>query len=289
MKELIELAKAVLHEPIRSASLIENFIKQHEFPIVNDQRATFFYWDGEAVDEVLLMHWVSGLESRQSFKRLPGTHAFWLSVDLPKAARVEYKLRVSKGDNSFWMRDPLNPERAFDPFGSNSVCAMPGYQNPEWCRSHGWTRGGRIESHMIPAGSYDDARRLDVYLPREFKESKSYPLLICHDGSDYRRFSNMIAVLDNLIFRHEVMPIIVAFTDGVNRNWEYGANPQQADFLVKDVLPFLEETYNIQNGPENRGLMGASFGGVSSLYTAWKYPGIFQKLLLQSGSFAFTD
>ena len=35
--------------------------------------------------------------------------------------------------------------------------------------------------------------------------------------------------------------------------------------------------------------MGASFGAVSSLYTAWKYPGVFRRLLLQSGSFAFTD
>ena len=35
--------------------------------------------------------------------------------------------------------------------------------------------------------------------------------------------------------------------------------------------------------------MGASFGAVSSLYTAWNYPGLFGRLLLQSGSFVFTD
>ena len=84
MKELIELAKEVLQEPKKSSFLIERFIKKHDFPIVNEQRATFFYWDGEPVDEVLLMHWVSGLESRQPFKRLPGTHAFWLSIHLTK-------------------------------------------------------------------------------------------------------------------------------------------------------------------------------------------------------------
>jgi enterochelin esterase family protein len=38
-----------------------------------------------------------------------------------------------------------------------------------------------------------------------------------------------------------------------------------------------------------RGLMGASFGGVASLSTAWRYPGFWGRLLLQSGSFAFTD
>ena len=35
--------------------------------------------------------------------------------------------------------------------------------------------------------------------------------------------------------------------------------------------------------------MGASFGAVASLSTAWRYPGVFGHLLLQSGSFAFTD
>ena len=35
--------------------------------------------------------------------------------------------------------------------------------------------------------------------------------------------------------------------------------------------------------------MGASFGGVASFSTAWRYPGVWGRLLLQSGSFAFTD
>ena len=35
--------------------------------------------------------------------------------------------------------------------------------------------------------------------------------------------------------------------------------------------------------------MGASFGAVAALSTAWRYPGFYGRLLLQSGSFAFTD
>jgi enterochelin esterase family protein len=38
-----------------------------------------------------------------------------------------------------------------------------------------------------------------------------------------------------------------------------------------------------------RGLAGASFGGVAALHAAWRYPDCFGKLLLQSGSFAFSD
>ena len=35
--------------------------------------------------------------------------------------------------------------------------------------------------------------------------------------------------------------------------------------------------------------MGASFGAVAALSTAWRRPGFYGRLLLQSGSFAFTD
>jgi enterochelin esterase family protein len=45
----------------------------------------------------------------------------------------------------------------------------------------------------------------------------------------------------------------------------------------------------VTDDPADRGLMGASFGAVSSLFTAWHRPGVFGRLILQSGSFVFTD
>ena len=41
--------------------------------------------------------------------------------------------------------------------------------------------------------------------------------------------------------------------------------------------------------PSGRGLMGSSFGAIASLCTAVRYPETFGSLLLQSGSFVFTD
>jgi enterochelin esterase-like enzyme len=51
----------------------------------------------------------------------------------------------------------------------------------------------------------------------------------------------------------------------------------------------MEKQFPLYGTPATRCLMGASFGGVASLSTAWRYPGTFGRLLLQSGSFAFTD
>jgi enterochelin esterase-like enzyme len=98
-----------------------------------------------------------------------------------------------------------------------------------------------------------------------------------------------VTVLDNLIARHEVAPILVAFTTGHNRNREYGADPRQPAYLVDELLPALRARFPVTEDKDELGLMGASFGGVTSLFSAWTRPGVFGKLLLQSGSFVFTD
>ena len=101
MKELIHLAKQMIREPDRQRDLLKQFTAQYTFPIVNDQRATFFYWNDDQTESVYLLHWVYGLESRQEFRRLPGSNAFWLSIDLPYTARVEYKFEIHRENKGF--------------------------------------------------------------------------------------------------------------------------------------------------------------------------------------------
>jgi enterochelin esterase family protein len=96
-------------------------------------------------------------------------------------------------------------------------------------------------------------------------------------------------VLDNLIERLEVPQMIVALIQSPNRLAEYAANEQHAQFVVDELMPLLEGEFPLLEGAENRCLMGASFGAVASLHTAWARPGRFGKLFLQSGSFAFAD
>lgn len=287
--KVIDLLEAIRREPDRADALLEEFAGRNAFPVVEGDTATFFYWDGKPTKGINLMHWVFGLETRQPFTRIQDTEAFYLPLELPHRARVEYKFELLKGSKRAWIRDPRNDRLARDPFGSNSVCPMPGYEEPFWLHPQEGCRRGSLESFMLRSATWGDEREITMYLPNEYKAHKRYPLLICHDGSDYRRFADIVDVLDNLIHRREVRPLVVAFTDGVNRNPEYGANPRQATFLVEELLPAVRERYGVTNDPADTGCMGASFGGVSSLYAAWTHPGVFGKLLLQSGSFVFTD
>ncbi|MCA9566396.1 MAG: esterase family protein [Myxococcales bacterium] len=287
--KLLDLVESLRASPAATDKLLKAFVDANTFPLVEGDTATFFFWDGEPTKGVNLMHWVFGLETRQPFTRILGTDAFYLSLELPHRARVEYKFELLRGGRRRWIRDPRNDLQAFDPFGSNSVCPMPGYEEPNWIHPAENCRRGRIESFTLKSAEWGDEREVTMYLPNEYKPHKRYPLLLCHDGRDYRRFANMVDVLDALIHRREVRPLVVAFVDGVDRNREYGANPRQTVFLVDELLPAVRARYGVTKDPAETGVMGASFGAVSSLFAHWQRPDVFGKLLLQSGSFVFTD
>jgi enterochelin esterase family protein len=128
-----------------------------------------------------------------------------------------------------------------------------------------------------------------VYLPARFRTTRRYPLLVVHDGDDFLNFAAMKNVLDNLIHRRDMAETVVAFTDPGDRLREYANSAQHARFLTAELSPRLESELPLLGNPAGRCLMGASFGAVASLSTAYRYPEHFGSLLLQSGSFVFTD
>lgn len=267
-------------------ALAEAFVHGRSFPIVEDRTVTFVY-RGMASD-VQLVHWIHGLESQQSFQRVPGTDLWYFCMDLPRESRVEYKFAVSFGSQRKLVLDPLNPNFARDPFGANSVVHGTGYQVPDWTLEDAETRRGELRPFRVTGQSLGD-HDIQVYLPARFRTTRRYPLLVVHDGTDYVRFAGLKTVLDNLIHRQELPPMIAALSDAGDRMREYAADPRHADFLVNDLLPQMEAAFPLVREPDARGLMGASFGGVAALSAAWRHPGVFNRLLLQSGSFAFTD
>jgi enterochelin esterase family protein len=112
---------------------------------------------------------------------------------------------------------------------------------------------------------------------------------VVHDGPDYLRYADLKVVLDNLIHRLEIPAMVVALIQSPDRLVEYTGDPRHARFIGEELLPALVERFPLVNDKSARGLMGASLGGVAALHTASRYPDLFGQLLLQSGSFAFSD
>ncbi len=273
--------------PTPGPERIARFIEEHDFPLVEGARCTFVF-QGD-VRAVALRHWVYGLPTHAPLARIAGTDLWYCVLELPEGSRLEYKFDVTVGDESRWIRDPLNPREAHDPFGSNSVCHAAGYVVPEWVHADPDAPRGSLEERVMYSHALGGQRRVTLYRPARFRPSRSYPLLVVHDGRDYRRFASLVTVLDNLIHRLDVPGLVVALTNPPNRMEQYRDSAEHARYLAEELVPALEADLPLLGTPAGRGLMGASLGAVASLSTAIRYPGMFGRLLLQSGSFAFSD
>ena len=262
---------ALLRDGPPSDDAVQAFLTDNAFPLVDAHNITFVY-RGDA-DRVLLRCWIAGLNTAQPFERIEGTDLWAVTIELPAGSRIEYKFERVQGEHGELITDPLNPVLAHDPFGANSVCQGAGYERPGWTLRDPDARTGTLATVQLPS----------------FRRNRRYPLLIVHDGFDYLQFASLATVLDNLIHRLEIPPLIVVLTQSPDRLREYAGDDRHAAFIAEDVLGYMHREYPLIGDARNTGLMGASFGGVAALHAAWRYPDRFGNLLLQSGSFAFSD
>jgi enterochelin esterase family protein len=269
------------------AAVIDRFVDRHDLPIVEGDWCTFVF-RGE-VESVRLIHRVVGLPDYLPLRRLVGTDLWWVTVELPAGSRVEYQLEAVAHGRTERFNDPLNPRLAHSPVGSSSVCQAAGYQVPEWVHEDKESRPGELIDLVVPSRALRRNCPVTVYLPARFRRNARYPLLVVHDGGDYLGFAAMKTVLDNLIHRLDVAATVVAFLHPGERLTEYANSAAHARFVTAELLPRMEQEFPLLGHRGARTLMGCSFGAVASLSTAARYPQAYGSLILQSGSFVFTD
>lgn len=269
------------------AAAIDRFLGRHGSPIVEGERGTFLF-RGEA-DEVRVRHRVVGLLDPLPMKRIPDTDLWAVTTVLPNGSRVEYQLETRRGDHYERFNDPLNPRVAHSPMGSSSVCAASGYEVPDWVHHDPEARPGELVEDSIASKALRREQPIRLYLPARYSSALRYPLLVVHDGTDYLDYAAMKTVLDNLIHRLDVAPLVAAFVPPRDRLREYPNHAPHARFIARELVPRLTDRLSLLDDPRGRCLMGSSFGGIASLSTAVRYPGLFGSLFLQSASLVFTD
>lgn len=153
-------------------------------------------------------------------------------------------------------------------------------------------------------------RNISIYLPPSYKkDTKSkYPVIYMHDGQNV--FDGMTSYIPNQEWRADetaeslidagiIEPVIIVAIDngGSERGNEYlptkikmGGNEAggKADLygkmLTDEIMPIVNERYRTKTGPENTGLIGASFGGVITSYLGITHPEVFGRLGICSPS-----
>ncbi len=59
--------------------------------------------------------------------------------------------------------------------------------------------------------------------------------------------------------------------------------------ITKQFIPFIEENWNVTREPQSRGMIGASLGGLISMFALLKYPSVFGKIGSISGSYWYEN
>jgi enterochelin esterase-like enzyme len=278
---------AVLSDSWQREAATATFFDDHALPVVEGDIATFAVL-AEA-DPVYLRHRINIWPDDLELTRIPGTDLWFLTIKLDRGARIEYRFEIVRDRESWRFNDPHNPQLARSPFGDCSVCHGPGYTVPDWATFRTETDPGSLLELEVGSQAQGRDNRVTVYQPAGLEPDVRYPLLIVHDGGDYLDYASMKIVLDNLIHDKVLTKIIVAFTHPGERLTEYPNDPDHAKWISCELLPQLEKEFPLLAAARGRCLMGTSFGAVAALSTAVRFPNVFGSLLLQSGSFLYSD
>jgi enterochelin esterase family protein len=279
-----------------SPQLVERVKTAQSAPLVEGDRVTFVYRGGAKRVEVVgdFTGWAPRGHLMRELAGAGGVKHYTLAF--PRGARAEYKL-VADGE---WLLDPLNPNRNDNGVGGeNSFFTMPGYRGqypPSEPRAAAPEATElsmvRLLTHDVPSRVLNGVRKVHVYLPpgaRNSNESPPLPVLYVQDGSEYLSRAQAALVADRLIAAKRVAPFILVFVDPQDRMKEYWASDTFADFMAEELVPYIDSRFRTRPDRDARALLGASLGGVTSVWTALRHPAVFARVGGQSSSFQIDE
>ena len=145
-------------------------------------------------------------------------------------------------------------------------------------------------------------RKLGVWLPPQYEAGTArYPVLydlVGFTGSglshaNWKPFGdNLPERVTRLIHEKKMGPVIVVFPDcftalGGNQYVNSSAIGNYADYLTREIIPFVDREFRTLAGREHRGCFGKSSGGYGSIIHAMKYARYWSAVADHSGDAYF--
>ncbi|MFT8317878.1 MAG: alpha/beta hydrolase-fold protein [Sporolactobacillus sp.] len=148
---------------------------------------------------------------------------------------------------------------------------------------------GKMADMQMSSQSLKKAVPIIRYLPPNYNQQSSYPVLIVLDGRDYLQIGRLASLVDEWVTKQLIRPVIIAALpyENISSRWQQ-YHPDGAGFidfqrmLGTELLPFLAAQLAIRREPEAHTMIGDSLAGICSLLTALAYPMVFGKVVMQS-------
>jgi len=146
------------------------------------------------------------------------------------------------------------------------------------------TQPGNLKNGEVPTNGSPTA--FIIYLPPCYDQftDQHYPVLYLLNGQTYNddQWVRLGApkVADYLILSRQSAPFIIVFPD--DRYWNSNQGPYFGEFLVNDIVPYIDNNYRTIADREHRALGGLSRGGGWALHIAFTRPDLFGAIGLHS-------
>jgi gluconolactonase len=161
---------------------------------------------------------------------------------------------------------------------------------------------GTVTKYLLAPGRFypGTPHHYEVYVPAQYDAAKATPFMVFLDGSSYLGDGvRAPVVLDNLIAKHELPPMIGIFVDpGVlpplseeaqsrfERVFEYDSlSDRYSRFLLEELIPAVAKEYHLSTSPDDRGISGISTGAVGAFMAAWNRPDQFHRVMSFIGTY----
>lgn len=150
-------------------------------------------------------------------------------------------------------------------------------------------RKGKMIVKELDSKYLSETKELKIYYPERFSTLYKYNICIMQDGNDYFQMGRVATFSDRLHDEDDLTNTVfvgIHYKDAEDRRKKYHPGGDQYDaytnFIVKEVVPFLDELIPTHHMGKSRILMGDSLAGTFSLLTALRYPNTFGKVIMQS-------
>jgi enterochelin esterase-like enzyme len=153
---------------------------------------------------------------------------------------------------------------------------------------------GAIEHVSVPSAALKRPMTAAVYLPPGYNSSVRYPVLYLfygYGGNPDSYFAAGLAInrtADKLIASQTIEPLIIVAPGYDNSFGVNAADGQSAgsgvsvgqyeDYLIGELLPYIDAHFNSDVRRERRYIGGISMGGFAALHLGLRHPALFSKI-----------
>jgi enterochelin esterase-like enzyme len=204
--------------------------------------------------------------------RIEGTDWSYLTASVYTNARAEYVLLFPTES----VADPHN-RRTVNAFaGPRSELRMPQWVPQPEIDETGEVASGTVTGEAVPSKALGGSRRVWFYTPPGYESSQDwYPVLYVLDGSNYVERMRTPTILDRLIARKAIPPVVAVFIEPGDRREEYSRNPRWRAFMATELVPLVDARFRTFPAPEKRLLLGSSLSAYGAVDLAVEYPAVF--------------